>query len=92
MTSQHGGTFRDWDTLAQDFLEEYYPQVKTATVGESISQIHEREGESLYDMWNRFQELLSDFPHHGYTDSQVVDVFNRSLDRTTLILVHQLGN
>ena len=54
LTSQPGGTFRDWDTLAQAFVEEYYPPAKTASICESISRIYQREGESLYDLWNRF--------------------------------------
>ena len=68
-TSQPEGTFREYDILAQAFIEEYYPPAKTVAIRESISQIHHREGESLYDMWNRFHELLTDCPHHGYTDS-----------------------
>ena len=43
-------------------------------------------------MWNIFQELLSDYPHHGYTDSQLTYMYKSSLDRATLMLVHQLAN
>ncbi|CAN0858215.1 hypothetical protein LINGRAHAP2_LOCUS7135 [Linum grandiflorum] len=92
LNSQPGGKFTTWADLSQAFVEESYPPSKTASIRESISRLHQKTRESLYDFWSRYQNLLAECPHHGYTDHQLAKIILRGLDRESSMLVNQLAN
>ncbi|CAN1725477.1 hypothetical protein LINPERHAP1_LOCUS100, partial [Linum perenne] len=66
LTGKPPGYYTDWETLAQDFVEEYFPPSRTTAFKNSIARFSQKEGASLYDTWNEFQELLYNCPHHGF--------------------------
>jgi Retrotransposon gag protein len=59
------GTITTWDQLAEAFLAKYFPPTKTALLRTQINSFQQKEGESLYDAWERFKDLLRSCPHHG---------------------------
>ena len=79
LTGKPPGYYTNWDTLAQDFVEEYFPPARTTAINDSIARFSQKEGESLYDTWNRFQELLYTCPHHGFEQRQLAEIFSRGL-------------
>ena len=54
-----------WDDLAERFLKKYFPSTKNAQLRVDITSFKQMEGESLYETWERFKELLRKCPHHG---------------------------
>ena len=59
------GSVTTWDQLAQKFLARFFPPARTAKLRNDITSFVQIEGESLYECWERFKELLRRCPHHG---------------------------
>ncbi|KAI3704170.1 hypothetical protein L1987_74385 [Smallanthus sonchifolius] len=60
------GSITTWDDLAQKFLMKYFPPAKTAKLRNDITTFTQDDGESLYEAWERFKDMLRKCPHHGY--------------------------
>ena len=58
LNSQPAGSITTWADLAQKFLSKYFPPAKTAKLRNDITTFTQEEGESLYDAWERFKDLL----------------------------------
>ena len=52
---------------------------KTAKMRTSISQFEQQQGESLYEAWERYKEMLRKCPHHGMPDWMVINTFYNGL-------------
>ncbi|KAH9768811.1 phosphatidylinositol-3-phosphatase myotubularin-1 [Citrus sinensis] len=65
LNSLPAGTITTWDGLAQKFLAKYFPPVKTAKLRNDITTFAQFEMESLYEVWERYKDLLRKCPHHG---------------------------
>ncbi|KAI3725736.1 hypothetical protein L1987_65528 [Smallanthus sonchifolius] len=59
------GSITTWDDLAQKFLSKYFPLAKTAKLRNDITTFTQDDGESLYEAWERFKDMLRKCPHHG---------------------------
>ncbi|KAI3816372.1 hypothetical protein L1987_16065 [Smallanthus sonchifolius] len=59
------GSITTWDDLAQKFLSKYFPPAKTAKLRNDITTFTQEDGESLYEAWERFKDMLRKCPHHG---------------------------
>ena len=73
------GSVNTWDELAQKFLYKYFPPSKTAKIMAEINTYSQEDGESLYETWERFKELLRKCPHHGLAVWQQVSTFYNGL-------------
>ena len=51
--------------MAQKFVSKFFPPAKTARLRIEISNFFQQEGETLYEAWERYKELLRKCPHHG---------------------------
>jgi len=51
--------------MRQAFLARFFPPSKTAKLRDQIIRFNQKDGESLYDAWERFKEMLRLCPHHG---------------------------
>ncbi|XP_056171576.1 F-box/LRR-repeat protein At3g03360-like [Syzygium oleosum] len=60
-----GGSITTWNDMAQKFLSKYFPPAKSAKMRNDITSFVQMDGESLYEAWERFKELLRRCPHHG---------------------------
>ena len=54
-----------WEQMRQTFLSRFFPHSKTVQLRNQITRFTQRDGESLYDAWERFKEMLRLCPHHG---------------------------
>ncbi|XP_010247584.1 PREDICTED: uncharacterized protein LOC104590568 [Nelumbo nucifera] len=54
-----------WDEMASRFLSKYFPPSKIAKMRNDITTFSQQDGESLYESWERYKELLRKVPHHG---------------------------
>ncbi|KAL5548071.1 hypothetical protein UlMin_003302 [Ulmus minor] len=58
-----------WDEMTQAFFQKYFPTHKTSGLRRQISNFGQKESETLYQVWERYKDLLNSCPHHGYEKS-----------------------
>ncbi|XP_057532921.1 uncharacterized protein LOC130810813 [Amaranthus tricolor] len=68
-----------WEALKKAFLHRYYPPGKTSKYRNEISTFKQKDGESLYDIWERFKSLIRKCPHHGLPDWMVIETVYNAL-------------
>uniref|UniRef100_A0A2N9IB94 Retrotransposon gag domain-containing protein n=1 Tax=Fagus sylvatica TaxID=28930 RepID=A0A2N9IB94_FAGSY len=68
-----------WGEMTHIFFKKYFPEHKTNAFKRQISTFEQRESESLYQAWERFKDLLSLCPHHGYESWRTVSCFYEGL-------------
>jgi len=84
--SLQNGSITLWDQLRQAFLARFFPPSKTTQLRDQITRFTQRDGESLYDAWERFKEMLRLCPHHGLEKWLIVHTFYNGLLYTTKII------
>ena len=72
-------SFNTWEMLSKAFLSKYFPPGKTAKLRTEITSFFQRDGESLYEAWERFKDLQRQCPHHGVPDWLLVQTFYNGL-------------
>ncbi|XP_020249380.1 uncharacterized protein LOC109826769 [Asparagus officinalis] len=81
------GSITTWDQLSRVFLVKYFPPSKTAQMRNQITSFVQKEGESLYEAWERYKELLRMCPHHGLEKWLIVHTFYNGLTYNTRMTV-----
>ena len=81
-----------WDDLAERFLKKYFPSTKNAQLRVDITSFKQMEGESLYETWERFKELLRKCPHHGIPHWMQMETFYNGLNASNRTLVDASAN
>ena len=76
-----------WEDLVQKFLSKFFPPAKTAKMRIEINNFAQYEGETLYEAWERYKELLRRCPHHGLPKWMQVHNFYNGLSGTTRTLI-----
>ena len=76
-----------WEELAQKFLVKYFPPVKTAKLRNDITTFIQFEGESLYEAWERYKDLLWRCPHHDLPAWLQVQTFYNGLGATNRSMI-----
>ncbi|XP_017972556.1 PREDICTED: uncharacterized protein LOC108661169 [Theobroma cacao] len=79
LNSLPNGSITTWEDLAQKFLAKFFSLAKTAKMRNNITSFTQFDGESLYEAWERFKELLQRCPHHGILDWLQVQTFYNGL-------------
>ena len=54
----YDSSINSWDQMRQAFLARFFPPSKTAKLRDQITRLNQKDGESLYDAWERFKEML----------------------------------
>nr|XP_027124403.1 uncharacterized protein LOC113741122 [Coffea arabica] len=80
-------TFTTWDDLSRAFLNKYFPPGKTAKLRMDITGFSQMEGESLYETWERFRDLLRKCPHHGLPEWLIIQTFYNGLSFSTKTMI-----
>jgi len=81
------GSITSWDQMRQAFLARFFPPSKTAKLRDQITRFTQKDGESLYDAWERLKEMLRLCPHHGLEKWLIVHTFYNGLSYTTKMTV-----
>ena len=81
-----------WNELADKFLMKYFPLTKNAKLQNEITSFHQLEDDSLYEVWERFKELLRRCPHHGIPCCVQLETFYNRLNPITRLMVDALTN
>ncbi|CAM8999709.1 unnamed protein product [Rhodiola kirilowii] len=84
------GTFTTWDKLAEAFLQQYFPPLnKTAHFRNKIISFRSMDGETLYEAWERYKELMRMCPHHNLELWHIMDTFYQGIDQGMRTLINQ---
>ena len=87
LISEHPDSITSWDDLSNKFLARFFPPAKAAKLRIDISSFYQYEGESFYEAWERFKDLLRKCPHHSFTKWMQVHHFYNGLSHPTMTLI-----
>ncbi|KAL2251406.1 UNVERIFIED_CONTAM: hypothetical protein Sindi_2262900 [Sesamum indicum] len=85
--SLHSGSIINWNELKKLFLENYFPASRTTNIRKEISGIRQFSGESFYEYWGRFKQLVESCPHHQIPDHLLIQYFYEGLSEANRSLV-----
>lgn len=74
-----------WDEVCQNFLSRFYSPAKTARMRNEISTFYRSDGETMYEAWERFKELLRKC--HQIPKQKLVQNFYNCLVYSTRTLI-----
>nr|GEY54815.1 reverse transcriptase domain-containing protein [Tanacetum cinerariifolium] len=69
-----------WDDLVTKFINQFFPPLKITNLRNEITRFQQRFDESLYEAWDRFNDLLRACPHHGFSELHQLDTFYNALN------------
>lgn len=71
------------DNLTNRFLTQFFPPGKTAMLRNDILMFEQHQGETFYEAWARFKDLLHKVPHHGLNLWLLIQIFYDHVDYHT---------
>ncbi|KAK5844687.1 hypothetical protein PVK06_000828 [Gossypium arboreum] len=77
------GSITTWEKMTEKFLLKYFSPAKTAKLRNDISSFVQMDLETLYDAWERYEDLLRRCPHHGLPLWLQVQTFYNGLNPST---------
>ncbi|GJT92803.1 zinc finger, CCHC-type containing protein [Tanacetum coccineum] len=83
------GSITTWEDLTTRFLAKFFPPGRTAKLCNDILMFQQHLGESLFEAWNRFKELLQKVPHHGIDLWLQVQIFYDHVNPVTRRTINQ---
>ncbi|GJS60189.1 reverse transcriptase domain-containing protein [Tanacetum coccineum] len=69
-----------WDDLVSKFINQFFPPSKTTNLRNEITRFQQRFDESFYEAWDRFNDLLRAWSHHGFSELHQLDTFYNALN------------
>ncbi|GKB21672.1 hypothetical protein Tco_0855595, partial [Tanacetum coccineum] len=85
------GTINTWDLLKKAFIQRYCPPFMTAKQLEDIYNFKQEGDESLYQAWERYNDLLYKCPTHDINSHQKVNIFYKGLSTMNCQLLDSQG-
>nr|GFB57085.1 reverse transcriptase domain-containing protein [Tanacetum cinerariifolium] len=73
-------SIQTWGDLVSKFINQFFPPSKTTNLRNEITRFQQRFGESFYEAWDRFNDLLRACPHHGFSEVYQLDTFYNALN------------
>jgi len=73
------GSIRVWDEMQQHFLKKFFPSHRTNSFKRQITTFTQKPGETFYQCWDRYRDLLNTCPHHGFKTWRLVSHFYEGL-------------
>ncbi|XP_026445241.1 uncharacterized protein LOC113345782 [Papaver somniferum] len=73
-------TIRTWNEMTREFLKKFFSIHKTTTLRKNIMNFYQNEHESFFECWERFKDLLSRCPRHGYEIWRVINFFYEGMN------------
>ncbi|GKC58956.1 hypothetical protein Tco_1086554 [Tanacetum coccineum] len=68
LRNKPSGSIITWEDLKTKFLSKYCPTARTAKKKEEINKFHHEPDKTIYQAWERFEELLMKYPQHYLTE------------------------
>ncbi|XP_027174318.1 uncharacterized protein LOC113773921 [Coffea eugenioides] len=73
------GSITTWDQLKKKFLDKYFSASRAASLRKEICGIKQHPGESLYEYWERYKNLLRRCPQHQISEQLIIQYFYEGL-------------
>ncbi|GKD58469.1 MAK10-like protein [Tanacetum coccineum] len=80
-----------WEDLTTRFLAQFFPLGRTAKLRNDILMFQQHQGNSLFEAWTRFKDLLQKFHHHGIDLWLQVQIFYDHVNPATRRTIDQLA-
>nr|GEZ56245.1 reverse transcriptase domain-containing protein [Tanacetum cinerariifolium] len=68
------------DDLVSKFINQFFPPSKMTNLCNEITRFQQRFDESFFEAWDRFNDLLRECPHHGFSELHQLDTFYNALN------------
>ncbi|GJV69553.1 hypothetical protein Tco_1485062 [Tanacetum coccineum] len=85
------GTVDSLDLLKKAFIQRYCPPSRTAKQLEEIRNFKQEGDETLYQAWERYNDLLYKCPTHDINNHQKVNIFYNDLGALNLQFLNSQG-
>ena len=69
------------------FLARYFPPSKTVVLRNQITRFTQNQGESLFEAWERYKDLLRSCSHHGQEKWLIIHTFYNGLIYNTKMTI-----
>ena len=83
------GSITTWTGLTTLFLAQFFPPGRTSKLRSDILMFQQHQGETLYEAWSRFKDLLHKVPHHGIELWLQVQIFYDHINPSTKRTIDQ---
>nr|GEZ18354.1 reverse transcriptase domain-containing protein [Tanacetum cinerariifolium] len=68
------------EDLVSKFINQFFPPSKTTYLRNEITNSLQKPNETFNEAWERFKDLLRQFPHHGFSKLHQLDTFYNALN------------
>jgi len=68
-----------WDEMQKQFLKKFFPPHRTNSFKRQIITFTQKPGETFYQCWDRYRDLLNTCPHQGFEIWRLVPYFYEGL-------------
>jgi hypothetical protein len=65
--------------MQQQFLKKFFPSHRTNSFKRQIITFTQKLGETFYQYWDRYRDLLNTYPYHGFETWRLVSHFYEGL-------------
>nr|GEV69438.1 reverse transcriptase domain-containing protein [Tanacetum cinerariifolium] len=69
-----------WEDLVLKFINQFFPPSKTTYLRNEITNFLQKPNETFNEAWERFKDLLRQYPHHGFFELHQLDTFYNTLN------------
>nr|GEZ27457.1 reverse transcriptase domain-containing protein [Tanacetum cinerariifolium] len=69
-----------WEDLVSKFINQFFPPSKTTYLQNEIINFLQKPNETFNEAWERFKDLFSQCPHHGFFELHKLDTFYHALN------------
>ena len=76
-------SIRNWGELQSMFQQKFFPPHKMSALNNEISNVRATEDEKFFTCQERFMEMVTTCPHHGFENQMLVSYFYEGM--TTLM-------
>ncbi|XP_058217607.1 uncharacterized protein LOC131328718 [Rhododendron vialii] len=80
----------NWADLSKAFYMKFFPPHLTKELMNQIQTFKQKEGESFYQYWERYKDLLNSIPHHGLPVFQRVEYLLKGCFPSTRLLMDSM--
>ena len=79
------GLVNNWQELVEAYLYRFFPHALTSERRGEIIAFKRKEGEFLYNAWERYKQLLRRCPMHGIEHMIQMDIFYHAMNYTSKV-------
>ncbi|KAL4363490.1 hypothetical protein GQ457_04G017090 [Hibiscus cannabinus] len=86
------GSVESWDDLCRNFIIRYSSTVLTDKLRNDITSFRQTDDESMYEAWDRYNELFRKCPMHGFNEWTKVIMFYNGVNAPTRMMLDASAN